>query len=105
MQLPRDSKITIVRPPVSLKVPEAAQFKGWLAQDCGVYTRDLLVEKIEDLKESWMNGDFTAETNEKSIQLNAEAIGKAQAYADIILTLEEVSDEQSGADEEQDVTY
>jgi len=53
-----------------------------------------LIERLEDLKDNWVNGDFTGESVEETIQKNSEALGKAQAYADVILSLEEMTEDE-----------
>ena len=94
-------KILIERRKTELKEPSPEQARGWLNQRVGKFHKAQLVEKIEDLKDNWANGDYTGDSVEETVQKNSEAIGKAQAYADVILTLEEMTeDEQSSEDDE-----
>jgi hypothetical protein len=95
-------KIKLERQVSELKVPAPEQVRGWLGQETGRYFKSLLNEKIEELKELWINGTYTDESIEKTIQRNSEAVGMGQAYADVLLTLdemcidEEVTDQTSG---------
>lgn len=58
---------------------------------------EFLKKLIEVSKEEWVNGHFTAESGDGTLQLNAEAIGRADAlrrllevdYEDVV---EELSD-------------
>lgn len=88
-------------------IPTPEEWRGWLDQSVGKYFKEeVLKVKLEDLKDDWANGQFTADSAEATIQLNSEALGKTQAYADIILTLEEISTDDSSEDEEnEDTTY
>jgi len=53
--------------------------------------------RIEDKKDSWANGNFTAESLDGSMQKNSEAIGAVLALTDLLETsyegvVEEVAD-------------
>ena len=39
---------------------------------------------VEELKEAWSEAAFTQERNEGTAQLNAKAIGKAQALKEVL---------------------
>ena len=82
------------------------EVRGWREQSVGRYFEELLKQKMEDLKDDWANGDFTGQTPEETIQLNSEALGKVWQIADILLTLEEMSNEPNTDDtEEEETTY
>ena len=95
-------KIVIQRPKTELREPTPEQARGWLNQRTGKYHKAQLIERLEDLKDGWVNGDFTGESVEETIQRNSEALGKAQAYADVILTLEEMTEDEP---DEQDIGW
>lgn len=86
-----EKKIVIQRIKSELKEPAPSQAAGWLNQRVGKYHKAVLFEKLEGLKDEWANGMFTGSNTEETIQLNSEALGKAWAYADVILTLEEMA--------------
>jgi len=93
------SKIIIQRQQLDLKQPTAEECRGWLDQTVGKYFKGQLFERLEDLKDNWANGFYTGESTEETIQKNSEAIGKAQAIAETILNLEEMTiDEQDSED-------
>lgn len=87
-------KIEIKKPQADFVMPSAEECRGWISQSVGKYYKNILFEKLEDLKESWVNGDFTGETTEETVQMNSEALGKAQAFADVLLTLNEICEEE-----------
>ena len=87
------SEIVIKRERPDLPEPGADESRGWLAMPPGRYFRESLFEELEDLKEAWMNGMFTGQTNDETCQMNSEAIGKAQQIASTLLKLEEMQDE------------
>ena len=93
-------KIVIQRPKTEPREPTPEQARGWLNQRVGKYHKAQLIERLEDLKDAWVNGDFTGESVEETVQRNSEALGKAQAYADVILTLEEMCTDEP---DEQDI--
>ncbi len=84
-------KLVIVRPQEELIEPSIEEARGWLGMGVGKYHRAQLMEKLEDLKDGWVNGDFTGAISEETVQRNSEALGKAQAYAEILITLEEMT--------------
>ena len=86
-------RLIISRPSTELVEPTAEEARGWLGMGVGKYHKAQIVERLEDLKDNWVNGDYTGETVEATIQLNSEALGKAQAYADILLILEEMTED------------
>jgi hypothetical protein len=86
-------KLVISRPSQELVEPTAEEVRGWMGMGVGKYHQAQLIEKLEDIKDNWVNGDYTGNSTEETAQLNAEALGKAQAYADIILTLEEMKED------------
>lgn len=53
-----------------------------------------LNEDLESIKEKWLRGAYTHETVEGTAQLNAEALGKAQAISDILYFIEEQIQEE-----------
>ncbi len=77
--------------------PTPEEFRGWLDMSVGKYFKQVLSEKMQDLKDDWASGAFTGLNTEETIQLNSEALGKVQQLADITLTLDELS-----TDEEED---
>jgi hypothetical protein len=85
--------LVISRPSKELVEPTAEEAKGWINMGVGKYHKAQIIEKLEDLKDNWVNGDYTAETVEATIQMNSEALGKAQAYADVLLTIEEMTED------------
>jgi hypothetical protein len=91
-------RLILSRPSIELVEPTAEEVRGWLGMGVGKYHKAQLIEKLEDLKENWANGDYTGSTTEETIQLNSEALGKVQAYADIILTLEEMTEDEETED-------
>lgn len=93
-----EKKILIQRQKTINKEPTPEQARGWLSQRVGKYHKAVLFEKLEDLKDCWMNGDYTGESTEATIQMNSEALGKAQAYADVILSLEEMCTDETEED-------
>ena len=93
-----EKKIIIQREKVVNKEPTPEQARGWLNQRVGKYHKAVLFEKVEDLKDMWANGLFTGGTTEETLQLNSEAIGKVQAYADVILDLEEMCTDEPEED-------
>ena len=97
-----EKKITIQRIKAETKEPTPEQCRGWMNQRVGKYHKSVLFEKVEDLKDCWANGDFTGNSTEETIQLNSEALGKVQAIADVIVTLEEMTTDDS---EEENYTY
>lgn len=97
-----EKKIVIQRQKTELKEPTPQQAAGWLGQRVGKYHKAVLFEKIDDLKDCWSNGDFTGSSTEETIQLNSEALGKVQAYGDVILSLEEMVTDEN---EQEDYTY
>ncbi len=92
-------KLVITRPSSDLITPSAEESRGWLGAASGKYHKAELIERLEDLKDNWVNGDYTGATAEATIQMNAEALGKAGAYADMILSLEEMTEDDQ--EEEQ----
>ena len=78
--------------------PSVEEARGWIGMGTGKYFKNELVSQLEDLKDSWVNGDFTAESTEATTQLNSEALGKAQAIAEILLTLEEMTTDEEVED-------
>ena len=52
--------------------PQTQAFLAWLQ------------ENRETLKESWANGHLTTESLDGTKQVNAEAIGKCQAFDDVM---------------------
>ena len=76
-------KIPIEHKPLDLVVPTAEEAKGWLGQGVGKYHTARLREKIAELQDDWSNGIFTGESVEETIQLNSEALGKVQAFAEV----------------------
>jgi hypothetical protein len=92
-------KILIERRQEELIQPSAEECRGWMSQGVAKYFKSLLNEKLEDLKDGFINGDFTGESVEESSQRNSEAVGMAQAYADIILTLEEIQEDEETEEE------
>lgn len=87
-------KIVIQRPKTELTKPVPEQARGWLNQPAGKYHKAYLIEKLEELKDDWVNGVFTGESSEETAQRNAEAIGKAQAFAEVLLELDEITIEE-----------
>ncbi len=85
---------------VELKEPKAEECRGWQEQTVGKYFKAQLFERLEDLKDGWVNGDYTGESIEETIQKNSEALGKAQAIAETILTLDEMKIEEEEDDDE-----
>ena len=89
------SKILIQRQPQELKEPTVEECRGWIEQGVGKYFKALLFERLEDLKDNFVNGDYTGVCADETAQKNAEAIGRAQAIAEVILTLEEMCIEET----------
>ena len=84
--------------------PTPEEARGWLDQSVGKYFKAILNEKMNDLKDDWANGVFTAEDADTTIQLNSEALGKVGQVADIILTLDEMcKNEEPDKEEETEV--
>lgn len=88
--------------------PTPEEVRGWLDQSSGKYFKqEVIIKKIDELKDDWASGAFTGENNEQTIQLNSEALGKVQQLYDLLLTLDEMctdeqTDEQSSQDTEED---
>ena len=90
-------RLIISRPSTELVEPTAEEARGWASMGVGKFHKAQIIERLEDLKDNWVNGDYTGETTEATIQMNSEALGKAQAYADTLLTIEEMT-----TDDEED---
>ncbi len=90
-------KILIKNQKSDIAEPTTQDWSSWTGQKCGKYFIGLIEEKIKNIQDDFINGDFTGESIESSVQRASEGIGKAQAYADIILTLDEkrTDDEQN----------
>ena len=84
--------------------PTPEEVRGWLDQSVGKYHINQLNQMVTDLKDAWASGDFTGMTNEKTIQLNSEAIGKAQQIGTILLTLDEMCTDEP-EEKPEDNTY
>ena len=87
-------KILIQRPKTQPKEPTPEQLKGWLNQRSGRWLTAYLIERIEDIKDGWANGDYTGSTTEETIQLNSEAIGRVQEIAEFLVTLDEMKEDR-----------
>lgn len=75
-----------------LAEPTAEEVRGWMGMGVGKYVfNKILPEMMEELKDSWANGEFTGNTTEETIQRNSEALGKVQQLGEILITLEEMS--------------
>lgn len=81
------------KPVNDLVVPTAEEVRGWMGMGVGKYFNNVLLTQMEDLKDAWANGEFTGSTTEETIQKNSEALGKIQQIAEILLTLEEMSND------------
>lgn len=84
-------KLIISRPSKELVEPSAEEARGWVSMGVSKYYKAQLVEKLEVIKDNWVNGDYTGSSIEETIQLNSEALGKAGAIAEELLTLEEMT--------------
>jgi len=96
------NKILIQRQKSEPKEPTKEQAQGWLNQPTGKYFKATLFERLEDLKDGWVNGEYTGESTEETAQRNSEAIGKAQAIAETIYILEEMVEDEQSSEDEQD---
>ena len=47
-----------------------------------------LQQDVQDIKDAWANGNYTGESAEATLQLNAEAIGKVSTCESIIEFIE-----------------
>ena len=82
------------------KEPTPEQARGWLNQRVGKYHKAVLFEVMEDIKDEWINGGYLGDSQEETIQRNAEALGQAQMVAKIILTLDEMCVDKANKDDE-----
>lgn len=62
------------------------EYVAWLDHPLTKALRLHIQADVEDLKDQWVNGDFTHESVEGTNQRNAQALGRAQE-ADLILDL------------------
>jgi len=57
-------------------------------------TANLIANKIQEAidlhTEAWANGDFTTESIEGTIQLNSKALGKIDAYSEILFIIADI---------------
>lgn len=63
---------------------QEAEFNDWLAHPITRELKRLLHEKREALKTDWEEGRLTFETCEGTAMKSVNAIGKLEAYADIM---------------------
>jgi hypothetical protein len=91
-------KLVITRPKSELTLPNTEEVRGWLSLPAGKYYKAQLIEKLEDLKDGWVSGQYTGNSIEETVQLNSEALGKAGAIAEELLTLEELSTDEEDTD-------
>jgi len=82
-------------------IPDNDELRSWITQKEGKYLISLLRSDYEDTKEDWVNGLFTVETEDGTIQQNSKALGKCQNLQDVIYilenfgkTTEEIEDEE-----------
>ena len=87
-------KIVIQRPKTEPREPTPEQARGWLNQRTGKYYKAFLIEEMEDIKDNWASGMYTGQNIEETIQLNSEAIGRVQQIAEILLKLDEMTENE-----------
>jgi len=69
-----------------------AEWKEWLVHPVTQSYRLWLEELVEEAKEAWARGSFTASDGTGTLQLNAEALGRVDAVQQLIdLDYEEFS--------------
>lgn len=65
-------------------IPNEETFKQWLADPVTQFViRDYAGQIAADIKDSWANGDFTAESRDGTLQSNAEAIARCKAWTQL----------------------
>lgn len=62
-------------------MPTEEEFKSWLAHPVTQAFKRSLEARVSELQLEWVNGNFTAPEATSSMQLNARALGRAQAFA------------------------
>ena len=93
------NKIVIQHQQLNQVEPTAEEWQSWLGQKTGQYFIEMLNNKMADIQDDWANGIFTDVSADTTFQLNANGLGRLEAYGDIIITLEELKD---GSSEDED---
>lgn len=73
------------------------EYREWLSLEETISFKKKLEGRVEERRDSWSAGLFTAETADGTLQKNSEAIGYSTACLDILesLTLGEIDEDQS----------
>ncbi len=75
---------------------QASEFAEWLEHPVTKMVRARLREDIEEIKDSWVSGNYTAETKFGTRILNGQAIGAAKAIQRILdLNEEDINGEEN----------
>lgn len=76
-----------------LSLAPKGERESWLQHPCSRALVHTLQADEFDLKESWSNGNYTAESEYGTIQLNSKALGEIQATQSILTFVEGICDE------------
>ena len=74
-----------------LTEPMPDEVRGWMQMPPGKYLKAWLQSQLAALQENWMNGAYSKGSDGR---FDAEAIGRAQQIAEILLKLEELQEDR-----------
>ena len=100
-------RILIRRAHRDMTQPSPEEVRGWLDMGVGRYHLNQLRNRLNACMDDWANGDFTGDTSEETLRKNAKALGEVQLLADIISTLEKMTEDEPDEDktDNEDFTY
>lgn len=76
-----------------IEKPVHEEIREWQQLRCTRYLLQLIDTAIADTQEVWAGGGFTSETEFKTNQLNASAIGFIRAMEELYTTVEGMHEE------------
>ena len=75
--------------------PENADLKQWKNNACTLYFKAILNDAREDIKENIIRGVYTGDSTDKTAQLLAKAIGKAEQLEDAVYAIESAGEDDN----------
>lgn len=82
-----------------LNLATRGERESWLQHPCTRSLLHTLDADSMDITEAWSNGNYTAESKDGTMQLNAEALGHFKAVSSILDFVEGINDEEMFEDD------